>query len=66
MYWKRYRGADRHLSGSVQAKDIQYEEYPKSMLENSLTRRLEIKSGQIQAEVGYFAVCKRVWKLNAG
>jgi hypothetical protein len=47
-----------NLSGSVQAKDIQYGEYPKYMLEDSLTNRAGIKSGLKQTEVGNFAVCE--------
>jgi hypothetical protein len=46
-----------NLSGSVQAKDIQYGEYPKDMLEDSLTNKAGIKSGLMQTEVGNFIVC---------
>jgi hypothetical protein len=46
-----------NLPGSVQAKDIQYGEYPKYMLEDSLTNKAGIKSGLRQAEVGNFVVC---------
>jgi len=44
----------KNYPGVFRPKDIQHVEYPKDILEDSQTETSRKKSGQTQAEAGYF------------